>query len=485
MKNNHLFVLFGATGDLAKKKIFPALYNLDRQGLLDPAFRIIGIGRRTIDDCAFRDMVRHSMQTLSRFDRHEEDRIKFLNRISYYSMNFDDEGAYTDLCSYITKNEKVAALSGNRFYYLATAPRYFGLIAKRLKQCDLVRQGKYWTRVGIEKPFGRDLKSATAINEQLTETFTESNIYRIDHYLGKTMVQNIMALRFTNPIIHALWCKEFIDHVQIQVKEQVGIGERGRYYDRAGALRDMVQNHLLQMLALVGMEPPVDLTTQSLRDEKVKVLNAITLFHHRDMATQSVFGQYVEGDGHIGYLEEEHIMENSRTETFAALKVQIDNERWRGVPFYLMSGKGMDEKIAKVIIQFKSNEYVSQLFPSMIDSPNRLVIKIQPEELVSIKLNANQISDKQRLVNIDLDYCHNCSVNNHSPEAYEVLLLDMLKGDQSMFTRWDEIESSWRFIDKLNEACYQKETLTFDYVFGSDGPLAHHVLVERDGRRWW
>lgn len=383
---------------------------------------------------------------------------------------------------------------GNRIYYLAVAPEYFQIIVENLRLHGLAAQDNSWQRVVIEKPFGRDLVSARTLNRSITSVFGEENIYRIDHYLGKEMIQNIMVLRFANSIFEPIWNNRYIDHVQISATETVGVETRVGYYEKAGALRDMLQNHLLQALTLTAMEPPTSLDTQSVRDEKVKVLRSLSTYTPESVKYNVIRGQYgpsepgfsAKSGRHLrGYRQEEGIAPSSQVETFVALKTEINNFRWAGVPFYIRTGKRLAEKSAQIVVQFKQLPQVlyRQEYPGL--DPNVLIIRIQPKEGVVFQFNAKKPGVEQGITPVGMDFCQNCDYESNSPEAYEKLLLDIIRGDSTLFTRWDEVEYSWRFVDHISEA-WKQETPDFpNYSAGSWGPVEAEELLARDGRRWW
>ncbi len=446
-------VIFGGTGNLTFHKLLPALHEIQ----MSPdehinELRILAIGRRELDDAGYRERVKQ---------RTDIDDGDFTDRIGYHRMVFEETRGYERLHERLDE--------GPRVFYLATSPEYFGTIAEHLRDAGLVREKD---RVVFEKPFGSDLASATAINEALAKTFHEENIYRIDHYLGKEMIQNIMVLRFGNRIFDSVWQNYDIEHVQIIVKEKEGIGERGGYYDDAGALRDMVQSHLLQMLALVAMEKPLDYETEYIRDEKVKVLRSLRIENPSD---DLVFGQYE------GYLEEEHVAPDSDTESFVALKMAIDNPRWRGVPFYLKTGKALEEKRAEIIIRFKcgDDDYSAEQVAN-----NLLILKIQPEEGVYFRINVKEPGMNDKVIQESMEYCQSCKIGFKSIGAYEKLLADVLRGERTLFTRWDELEQAWRVIDEIRHWRNKYQLPLHKYEQHTEGPQSSLQLLSRDGLYW-
>lgn len=480
-----VFVIFGGTGDLTYKKLIPALYNLEHKGMLPEDFQVAAVGRREKDSEIYRDEMIEGVKKYAqeKFEDHVWEKLR--QRIHYVKFDFTTSDGYEYLKGELEKLDEEKGTKGNRIFYLATAPNFFGVIVNFLNQFKLVENKKAWQRVVIEKPFGRDLGSAIELNEQITKVFDEENIYRIDHYLGKEMIQNIMYLRFTNRIFDALWNKENIDNVQITVSETIGIENRGRYYEKSGVLRDMIQNHLLQILALVAMEPPVSFNMAGVRNEKVKVLQSLKPMDKERVRRNVIFGQY-EGNGkENGYREELDVAPNSTTETFTALKLYVDNERWEGVPFYLRSGKRLKEKGAYISIQFKSTPELNFMHQKMLD-PNLLVIRIQPFEGAFLRFNMKEPASLGNIMPVKMDFCQNCNLEYRSPESYERLLWDVFNGDSTLFTRWDEVESSWRFVESImNNVDTIKDQLIRPYAIGSYGPDEADWLLKKDHRTWW
>lgn len=482
-----VFIIFGATGDLTHKKLIPALYNLEYKNMLADDFQVAAIGRRDKDTEIFTTEVYEGVKKYAKVK--VEDRVwqRLKNRITYVKFDFTKPKGYAVLKNYLKEMDKTKGTNGNYIYYLATAPNFFEVIVDFLNKNGLVDYSKDGSRrVVIEKPFGRDLASARYLNNQISSVFNEEDIYRIDHYLGKEMIQNIMYLRFTNRIFDAIWNKDNIDNIQITVSETIGIESRGRYYEKSGVFRDMIQNHLSQILALVTMEPPRSFTTEAIRNEKVKVLKSLRPMTKKDIATRVVLGQYLGSEDKKGYLEELDVAKDSTTETFAAIKLYIDNERWQGVPIYLRSGKRMKEKEAYISIQFKSQPELNFMHRTMLD-PNLLVIRIQPFEGVYLRFNMKEPGSLENILPAKMDFCQNCNLDYKSPEAYERLIYDVLKGDPALFTRWDEVESSWSFMESLmnNMDQEEKRQLISGYESGSNGPKEADWLLMKDHRTWW
>ncbi len=479
-------VVFGGTGDLTKRKLIPAIYNLRVENQLPDNFFIVAIGRRDKTTEDFTKEMKEAVKEFSRngFDTAIWDDIK--DRIYYYRLNFEDNEAYLNLDNYLCKLEHQYKTEGNRLFYLAVSPDYFGVIVEKLHEHGLASENGGYKRVVIEKPFGRDLKSAKQLSHQITHAFGEENTYRIDHYLGKEMLQNIMVIRFANAFFEPIWNNKYIDHVQISSMEPLGVDERGGYYEKSGALKDMLQNHLLQLLALTAMEPPVRLDTESIRDEKVKLFKGLKIYKPEEVKDYVVRGQYGPSDDgkYKGYRQESRTADDSEVETFIALKAEIQNFRWSGVPFYIRTGKRMPEKCVEVVVQFKSLAKILYLEELEEMAPNQLIIRIQPSEGVNLRFNAKKPGQSNDVVPVKMDFCQNCEIGYNSPEAYERLLLDAMKGEKTLFTRWDEVEFSWRFVDAIQQAWDQEMPDFPNYKAGTNGPKAADALLAKDNREW-
>ena len=471
-------VIFGASGDLTQRKLLPSLFNLYRKGRMPKQFHIIGYGNTAFSDDQFRAHLEEGVKQFASFEFKPEEWSSFAPNLVYL------QGRYTDLADFkklgtLIKNWEVSA--GNRIYYMATPPGVFPSIIDLLGLTDQLTEYNGWRRVVIEKPFGTDFDSARSLNEQIHKTLHENQIYRIDHYLGKETVQNILVTRFANTIFEPLWNRNYIDHVEVTVAEQVGVEHRARFYDSVGVLRDMFQNHLLQLVSLVAMEPPASFGATALRNEKVKVLGSIRPMKAEDVIQNTVRAQYK------GYREEEGVNPNSMTPTSAALKLQIDNWRWQGVPFYLRSGKRLKEKLSQITIQFKEPPNLLFITNKAHLTPNMLVLYLQPDEGVHWRFEAKVPDTIAELRSVDMEFHYADSFGKTAiPEAYERLLLDTISGDASLFTRADEVETAWSLIDPILqvwEGTPDRQPLA-SYESGSWGPAESDELLARDGRKW-
>ena len=480
-------VIFGASGDLTRRKLFPALYSLALRRLLPEQFAVVGVARSEESDDEFRERMKHAVQEFGR-DEFKEDVWDWLAEgMRYVATDFADEGGEDRVRDVLNELDEQRKTAGNRVYYLAVPP---DAIATLLQEIGERRSTEGWTRVIVEKPFGRDLATAQELNAEIGKYFAENEIFRIDHYLGKETVQNLLALRFANSMFEPLWNSAHIDHVQITVAETIGLEGRGDYYDQAGALRDMVQNHMLQLLALVAMEPPTDFNATAVRDEKVKVLRALRPIGSEDIEADSVTGQYTRGaiDGETVPGYDDEIGRDSSTETFVALKAHIDNWRWKGVPFYLRTGKRMPERDTEIFIQFRDVPYSIFASRGATTKPNKLIIGLQPEESIELRLMSKTPGlDRQgvRLREIPLDIgLANAFSEYRRRIAYERLLLDLIEGDPTLFVRRDEVEAQWAWIDRIRAAWAEKGMTPRPYAAGTWGPSAAIALTERDGISW-
>ena len=482
-----IMVLFGATGDLAHRKVLPALYQLWRTNLLPHEFVILAIGRREYDDDSYRAEIRASLEQFSRVLPLDEPAChSFAERIQYHRLDFADADGFDTLGARLDTIDEEHGTRGNRIFYLATQPSQFAEIVAQLGRVGLdhERHDGGWRRIVIEKPFGHDLDSAKRLNREVGKVFRESQVYRIDHYLGKETVRNLLVFRFGNGIFEPLWNRRYVDHVQITVAESIGIGNRGAFYEETGASRDVLQNHLLQLVSLIAMEPPATFEADALRDEKVKVLRAITT-----EPGAVVRGQY--GPGWVaatrvpGYRQEPDVDPTSETETFIAARLTIDDWRWSGVPFYVRTGKRLPKRSTEIAIQYR--EVPHRLFrEAAIDpDPNLLVIRVQPDEGIMLRFGAKVPGLGMDIRSVTMDFTYGSAFSVDSPDAYETLILDALQGDASLFTRADEVEEAWSIVDPCIDAWANEAAPDFpNYEAGDWGPPEADELLARDGRRW-
>jgi glucose-6-phosphate 1-dehydrogenase len=483
-------VIFGAAGDLTKRKLIPAIYNLAKAQLLPKEFAVVGIARNEMTTEVFREKLTEDIQNYA--TDHVDPALWdwLVQRLYYVTGTFSDEAAYQQLRTFLAKVDQDHGTAGNYVYYLATSPTFFAEIIKQLGAADLAtEQNGQWRRVIIEKPFGRDLDSARALNREITKTLRERQIFRIDHYLGKETVQNIMVFRFGNSIFEPIWNRQYIDHVQITVSETVGVEQRGLYYEEAGALRDMVPNHIFQLISLIAMEPPVSFAADAVRDEKAKVLRAITLINPEDVLTCAVRGQYASAfNGAQGapYRAEPNVAQDSTTETYAAMKVMIDNWRWADVPFYVRTGKRMAKRVTEICIQFRRAPF--QLFrKTPVDhlTPNLLVLQIQPEEEIRLRFGAKIPGPAVRMGSVNMDFRYSDYFGTTPNTGYETLLHDCMKDDATLFHRADTVEVGWAVVAPVLDVWKALPPRNFpNYLSGTWGPREADELLKRDGRQW-
>lgn len=485
-----LMVIFGGTGDLANRKLIPALYNLIYDQRLPMYFAIVAVGRKDMSHEQYR---RDIFEQLKKYSRNEIDE-KLWEKLScllyYFKLDFTQQTDYEALNVFLCGLDETYQTRGNRLFYLAVAPDFFETIVMHLHKSGMTQgTGESWKRLVIEKPFGKDLKTARLLNGKLREVFREDDIYRIDHYLGKEMIQNIMVLRFCNLVFESLWSNKFIDNIQISLAEKHGIGSRGGYYEQSGAMRDMVQSHLLQIVSLIAMEAPVNLTPDAIRMEKLKVLNSIESFSPERLKNNVVFGQYgkgvIDGNPVPGYREESSVTEHSNTETFIAMKFCINNFRWAGTPFYVRTGKRLGLHAAEIVIQFKSLPDILYFGNDTPQEPNLLVIKIQPSVGVFFQFNTRDFHTDNEVMSAKMDTSHTSGAQGNTPEAYEKLILDVIKGDSTLFSSWDEVEASWMIADRVIEYGRKRKLTLPNYDAGSMGPIQSFELLARDSRKWW
>jgi glucose-6-phosphate 1-dehydrogenase len=486
-----VFVIFGGTGDLNARKLAPALYNLFLDGWLPKQFSIIGTGRTKLTDEEFRRNLNEGINNFSRSGKADKEKwAEFEKNIYYQVSDAKDAETYKEFGKRIDAHNTEWKTNANVIYYLAVSPTFFPIITSNLAKAKLTTDPERH-RVVIEKPFGHDLESAKELNKLLSGLFHEKQIYHIDHYLGKETVQNIMAFRFANSILEPLWNRNYIEHVQISVTEKLGVEDRGDYYDGSGAMRDMMQNHLLQLLCLVAMETPVNFNADEVRNRKVDVLNAMRRFSPEDVRMSAVRGQYakgwMEGKEVPGYREEPKVDPNSNTETFAAIKFFVDNWRWQGVPFYLRTGKRLHQQSSVISIQFKDVPH--KIFPTEAAeswTQNRLIISIQPEMSIRLQVQAKRPGLDMVLNTVDMVFDYKGTYTSQAPEAYETLLLDAMLGDQTLFMRGDQIEAAWDLIMPILSTWTNKKSLNFpNYAAGAWGPESAEALIARDGFTWF
>ncbi|MFA0755432.1 MAG: hypothetical protein YPKNTGVA_000939 [Candidatus Fervidibacter sp.] len=480
----HLLVIFGASGDLMRRKLAPALLRLAEQGLLPERFAILGFARTELSDEDFRSALQDALRV-----QPENEAWRWLReRLFYCRGNYGDAASMARLRECVERLNERWQLEGNRLFYLATPPDVFDDLVIGIREGGLNKSAG-WVRIVVEKPFGHDLESAQQLNHLLWTAFDEPAIFRIDHYLGKETVQNLLVFRFGNTIFEPLWNRRYIDHVQITVAESDGVGHRGRYYDAAGALRDMVPNHLFQLLTLVAMEPPIALDADEVRDEKLRVLRAIKPFDPEEVDKNVVRGQYgageIAGQKVVAYREEPFVHPQSVTETFVALRLFVRNWRWEGVPFYLRTGKRLPKRVTEVHIQFRPVPHL--LFPPETAGqlkPNLLTLRIQPDEGIILRIEAKVVGMGMQVRSVPLDFRY-ADFGTPIPDAYERLLLDAMRGDQTLFMRADEVESAWRIVTPILRRWQQLPPPSFpNYPAGTWGPKDADELIQRDGRQW-
>ena len=482
-------VIFGATGDLTHRKLIPALYNLAAEGALPPAVTIIGFARREKTSEQFRKELEEATRKFSRTPLNEELWANFASSIHYHQSPFDDAEGYRRLAAEMEKTDLARGTGGNRLYYLAVAPDQFPVILGHLRESGLnTAPPGSWARVIVEKPFGKDLATATALNQLVNEVFPERDTYRIDHYLGKETAQNIMVMRFANSIFESIWDSGHISHVQITAVEPLGVEGRAGYYDTSGAMRDMIQNHLLQLLTLTAMEPPTSLSADAIRDEKVKVLRSLRPLRGEDVFTHVVRAQYkaglINGQPVPGYRDADGVPKDSATETYVALQVNIDNWRWAGVPFFIRTAKRMPKGGTEIAITFKGVPRVLFNQGGDVLDENVLVIRIQPDEGVSLRMSAKMPGSSLRIEPVKMDFHYGTSFGKATPEAYERLLLDAMSGDATLFARRDEVVEAWAFVDGIEEAWKTRRDDLALYEAGSWGPAEAAELAARHGVTW-
>jgi glucose-6-phosphate 1-dehydrogenase len=481
-------VIFGASGDLAKRKLLPAIYNLAHEGALPERFNLIGVSRGEMSDDEFREEARKSIAEFSRRDADEKVLDALLGEFRYVTGSFDDESMYDRLAEALDEFDEEAGIEFNRLFYLSTAPNFFPVIAEALGKHGLNRNEGSEVRIIIEKPFGTDLESAKELNKRVLACFDESQVFRIDHYLGKETVQNMLVLRFANMIFEPLWMRSYVDYVQITAAEDMGIGSRAGYYDKSGALRDLIQNHMLQLLMILSMEPPVSFSADEVRDEKVKVLHSIPAPKPDEVPKMAVRAQYAEGSSAgeeaQGYLDEKNVPDDSNTETYAAVRLMVDNWRWAGVPFYLRTGKRLARKITEIAVTLKPVPHLAfEQQGSVGVEPNQLVLTVQPNEGVSLSLVAKIPGARMAVRPVNMEFLYGTSFMSQSPEAYERLIMDTMRGDATLFARNDEVEAAWAICDPILKYWESTDEELPKYEAGSAGPKEADDLLQ-PGHKW-
>ncbi|MFC2116644.1 glucose-6-phosphate dehydrogenase [Bacteroidota bacterium] len=487
----HLLTIFGASGDLTRRKLIPALYNLFLQDLLPDHFGVVGVGRKPYTDEIFREQMSAALQShAGNRGRYQEDKAKeFIQQLYYTSLDTSDPASYSILKQKLKKLDEKRETGGNLIFYLATPPSLYAPVAQSIAAQGLNRDGKGWRRIIVEKPFGYDLESSRQLNARFREVFKEEQIYRIDHYLGKETVQNIMVTRFSNGIFEPIWNRNYVSHVEITAAEFLGVGERGGYYEGSGALRDMFQNHILQLVALVAMEPPVWADSTSIRNEMVKVFDSIRPLTDEDIARDVIRGQYtaslVKGESMKGYREEEGVDQESRTETYMGLKFFIDNWRWKDVPFYARTGKRLPTRVTEIVIHFDSTPHHIFCHMEGADAHNQLIIRIQPDEGLLLKFGMKVPGAGYNVQNVNMDFHYSSLSDTYLPAAYERLLLDCMLGDSTLYARGDAVERAWTFVDPILKYWEDNPSQSlFGYPAGTWGPQEADSLFTDKGLAW-
>jgi glucose-6-phosphate 1-dehydrogenase len=486
----HLLVIFGASGDLTKRKLIPALYNLILQDMLPEQFAVVGVGRTKLTDEDFQDKMKSAIEEFSKSDKVEEKIKSFINKLFYVSLDTSEAEDYKKLSDRLATLDKDFETESNVIYYLSTPPKLYSVIPKYLAEHGMNKVENASRRIIIEKPFGTDLESAQSLNKDLLKYFDEHQIYRIDHYLGKETVQNVLITRFSNGIFEPLWNSKYVNRVEITSAESIGVEDRGGYFDSSGTLRDMVQNHLMQMVGLVAMEPPASFDSNSVRNETLKVFQSLRPFELKDISKNVIRGQYVEskvrGESIKKYRDEKNVAKDSRTETFVALKFFIDNWRWGGVPFYIRSGKRLPTRVTEIVIHFKKTpHWLFGHYQSDGEACNQLVLRIQPDEGILLKFAMKVPGQGFNVQNVNMNFHYADLRHAYVPEAYERLLLDCMLGDSTLYTRGDAVEELWRFISPIPKAWNTDPLIPlYGYPAGTWGPEPTDDLIEGINMTW-